>query len=210
MTKNNTPQLQLEKFKKIVINLYNNDNLACHYLSKSLIFKAIKLRYFSKKDPLYNDENLLLYPSATKQFQQAIKNGHSLKSCEKDLNFLKKEFNKFFEALKYKRILLVRNPGRFEDYFICPDILFTENKEANCQSTGIINAGKNNVFDNCVITGFDKGIENKGDNAKIKNTKIENKISKQKWYENLWFKTIIGILSGLIVGFLLYKFGWTK
>lgn len=89
-----------------------------------------------------------------------------------------------------------------------------ENNQKNdkkSESIGIINLGNKCKFDNCKITGFDKGIENRGYHTKILNTSIaKNSSGIAHWYESWWFQAIIALVVLLIGSYLIWKFGWTK
>jgi hypothetical protein len=78
-------------------------------------------------------------------------------------------------------------------------------------ATGIVNIGKGNKFNNCKISGFDRGIENKGGKTEIKDLIVEKKSQHPRiWYESWWFQAIISLVVLIIGGYLIWKFGWTK
>lgn len=68
---------------------------------------------------------------------------------------------------------------------------------------GIIEAGEETLYDNVETEGFDVGFLNKGTRTKVLNSSFKSKL-KLLWHQKWW-----GIIAiGVIIGFILYFFGW--
>jgi len=81
------------------------------------------------------------------------------------------------------------------------------NSENNKQTVGIIDEGVNTVYKNIETEGFDVGMHNKGKGISVKDFKGYGKKGK-RWQETWWGITIITFASALLVGFLIFWFGW--
>lgn len=89
-------------------------------------------------------------------------------------------------------------------------------KNKTLQTTAIKVTGKDNVFVNIGIEGFDKGIDlsETAERNKFFNTDIISSPSQpfsqpqKKWYERPFGIVLLMVIAGLIVGFLIYYFGW--
>lgn len=102
-------QYGLWHFVRRVREIYDDSDLANNYLSKNQIYKKIVRNYFVKQNPLEDKENQATFPWGTKEFKNSIKNGHSLESMESNLEFLKKEFDSYFEELLERKIIKENN-----------------------------------------------------------------------------------------------------
>ena len=100
------------------------------------------------------------------------------------------EFNKLFTVK-------INNFGNLDN----SNVNIDSNK--NRQTTGIIDEGQENIE----TEGFDVGIHNKGKRINIVNYKGINNIRK-KWFETWWGRTILTVITAVIAGFMIYKFGW--
>ncbi len=104
------------------------------------------------------------------------------------------EFNKLFT-------LKINNFGNLQD----SNVNIDSNKTK--QTTGIIEEGQENYYKNIETEGFEVGIHNKGKKTNIVNYKATSN-KKKKWFETWWGITILSIITAVIAGFLIYKFGW--
>lgn len=85
----------------------------------------------------------------------------------------------------------------------------------NIKTTGIKITGKNNIFDNVGVEGFDTGID-LGETAEGNKFRNADVISSapivshdKKWYEKPFGIVFLSVIAGLIIAFLLHYFGWT-
>jgi len=110
---------------------------------------------------------------------------------------------------------LVEDPDEFNKLFTFKINNFSnlQNSNVNIESnkskttTGIIEEGQENYYENIETEGFDVGIHNKGKKTNIVNYKSVNNI-KKKWFETWWGITILTVITAVIAGFIIYKFGW--
>lgn len=99
-------QYRLWRFVQAIKLLFSNPNLATHELQKVALYGGIKNQFFSKTDPLNDGENRAIFPVAVAQFKEALTNGHRIESMKRDLDFLQREFDSYFEELVQDRVLL--------------------------------------------------------------------------------------------------------
>jgi len=84
------------------------------------------------------------------------------------------------------------------------------------KTTGIKVTGKNNIFNNVGVEGFDTGIDlgETAEGNKFKNTDVISPPSQllpqpqKKWYEKPFGIVSLAVIAILVAGFLLYYFGW--
>lgn len=111
-------QYNIWYFTRMLLRIYENFHLANNYISRNQLYKKIVRDYFSKNSPLNNKENIAAFPWATKNFKDSIKNGHTLESMENNLEFLKKEFDSYFEELLERKIIKADDDISSPQYFL--------------------------------------------------------------------------------------------
>jgi len=98
-------QYRLWHFVQLLKQILKDPNLATHKLQKQAFYKKITEYYFSKANPLADKKNKLMFPVATKQFKEAEQKGHNFDTMRKNLDFLKREFEDYFEELIKREIV---------------------------------------------------------------------------------------------------------
>ncbi|HDY73016.1 MAG TPA: hypothetical protein ENH86_00380 [Candidatus Jorgensenbacteria bacterium] len=102
-------QFKLWKFVQILKEILNDLTLATYKLQRRSFYTRIKDYYFSRENPLEDKENKMTFPVATKQFKDAIPNGHNLDSMKRNLDFLQREFGDYFDQLVQEGVLVSDN-----------------------------------------------------------------------------------------------------
>lgn len=93
-------QARIIYFFRILKKVTTSSNFADIFFSENSLYKLMRGNYFAQKgDPLKNKENLFVFPSGSQQFKTSKKHGRNLESMEKNLDFLRKEFNSYFKEL---------------------------------------------------------------------------------------------------------------
>lgn len=111
-------QYSLWHFVSRLKQIYDDPNLANNYISRNQLYKKIVRGFFSRKNPLEDKENKLIFNWGTKEFKDSLKNGHNLESMENNLEFLKKEFDNFFEELLEKEVIKADDDPYSPQYFL--------------------------------------------------------------------------------------------
>ncbi len=78
------------------------------------------------------------------------------------------------------------------------------------KTVGILNEGVNNQFIDNVFDGLDVGIHDKGKNTVAFGNKFAKSGKGNARHWNIFIKSIFTIICGLIIAFLVFKFGWNK
>lgn len=102
-------QFRLHKFVQMLKSILNNPNLATDRMPKEIFYERIKESYFQETDPLESKRNKTIFPRATTQFEESIENEHTLASMEGNLDFLRTEFDSYFDDLVGKDVLISNN-----------------------------------------------------------------------------------------------------
>jgi len=102
-------QFRLFKFTQLIKKILSNPKLTTYKMQRKSLYQKIVNYYFSKDNPLENKENKILFPIATKQFEDAIKSGRNLDSIKHNLDFLQREFGDYFDQLVQEKVLMPDN-----------------------------------------------------------------------------------------------------
>lgn len=98
-------QYHLQNFIIKLKRIFDNPEIANNYVSRNWLYRRVVWDYFGKINPLEDKENIATFPWATSNFKKAAKNGHNLESMENNLDFLKKEYDSYFEELLDKGVI---------------------------------------------------------------------------------------------------------
>jgi len=102
-------QYQLRKFVKLLKLILNEERLATDRMPRNIFYERIKDIYFQEQSPLESRCNKVVFPRATRQFNESVKSGHTLDSMKRNLDFLKAEFDSYFDDLVDKNVLISNN-----------------------------------------------------------------------------------------------------
>jgi len=76
------------------------------------------------------------------------------------------------------------------------------------QTIGIIDEGLGNRYENVQTEGSDIGMINKGKNTTVMNFKHLKQNLVKGWHTTWWGLLVLTITAGMVVGGLIYLFGW--
>ena len=93
-------KIGLHLFTSKIEKLLRSSGWSSNYFSKDSLHKKFIRDHFSPENPLNDHWNKIIFPEATEEFQKVLKEGkHTLESAESNLDFLRKEFDSYFEEL---------------------------------------------------------------------------------------------------------------
>ena len=80
------------------------------------------------------------------------------------------------------------------------------------KTIGILNEGKDSQFIGNTFDGLDVGIHDKGEGTVASGNKFTERKqvinAKIRWHQNWWGQLAILVIGGLILAYLVYRFGW--
>lgn len=102
-------QYRLRKFVQLLKLILSDANLVADRMPKDAFYERTKSVYFQEPSPLESKRNKAIFPRATRQFNESVENGHTLVSMQNNLDFLRAEFDDYFDDLADKKILIPNN-----------------------------------------------------------------------------------------------------
>lgn len=87
----------------------SDGNLATDRMSRDSFCEGVENAYFQELRPLESRRNKAVFPRATKQFIESVRNGHTPASMRDNLGFLQSEFGDYFDDLVDKKVLISDN-----------------------------------------------------------------------------------------------------
>lgn len=102
-------QYKLQKFVQLLKFILSDANLATDRMPRDAFYERVKNVYFQESNPLESKRNQAIFPRATRQFNDSIQNGHTIESMRNNLDFLRAEFDDYFDNLVDRNILISNN-----------------------------------------------------------------------------------------------------
>ncbi|GEM_PF-6535698 len=98
-------QYRIHKFVQLLKSILSDRSLATDRMPKDAFYERTRDTFFQESNPLESKRNKAIFPRATRQFSEAIENRHTFDSMRNNLDFLRAEFDDYFDDLVDRKVL---------------------------------------------------------------------------------------------------------